>query len=64
METLTASEPYVLRETEARANQIYTLMGMDKYLKISGGDTNGQLSLFFGYYVKNDAYLPSSQRYG
>ena len=54
METLTASEPYVLRETEARANQIYTLMGMDKYLKISGGDTNGQLSLFFGYYVKND----------
>ncbi len=46
--------PYVLRASESRFDEVYTIMGMDKYLKISGKDTNGQLSLFFGYYVKND----------
>lgn len=30
-------------------------MGMDKFLKVSGKDTNGQLALFYGLYVKNDS---------
>lgn len=55
METLTDAQPYVLREDEARANQIYTLLGMDKFLKVSGNDTNGQFSLFFGYYAQHDS---------
>ena len=54
METLTDAQPYVLRENEGRANQIYTLLGMDKFLKVSANDTNGQFSLFFGYYARHD----------
>ncbi|GAB3643588.1 cupin domain-containing protein [Spirosoma arcticum] len=53
--TSTPTKPFVLRETEARPDGVYHLLGMDKYLKISGKDTNGQLSLFFGYYVKSDS---------
>ena len=48
-------KPFVLRESEARFGDVYTIFGMDKLLKISGKDTNNQLSLFFGYYVKNDS---------
>jgi quercetin dioxygenase-like cupin family protein len=51
----TQLQPFVLRETEARANEIYRFMGMDKFLKVSGKDTNGQFSLFFSYYLKNDS---------
>lgn len=47
--------PFVLRQSETRFNEVYNVMGMDKFLKISEKDTNGQLSLFFGYYVKNDS---------
>ena len=55
MENNTGSTPFVLREKEGRFNEVYHLMGMDKFLKVSGKDTNGQLALFYGLYVKNDS---------
>lgn len=55
MENDAASTPFVLREKEGRSNEVYHLMGMDKYLKVSGKDTNGQMALFYGFYAKNDS---------
>ena len=46
-------DSFVLKETESRLNQPYNVLGMDVYLKVSGKDTNNQLSMFSAEYCKN-----------
>ncbi|GAB3783648.1 hypothetical protein GCM10028818_42060 [Spirosoma horti] len=46
--------PFVIRQTEARFDQLYRVLGMELSLKISGQDTNQQLTMFYGKYHKND----------
>lgn len=50
-----AVQPFVLREHEGRANTVYNVFGMDKFVKISGDDTDGRFVLFFGLYAKHDS---------
>lgn len=50
----TETKPYFLRSTEARHNELYHIMGMELSLKVSGKDTNDQLTMFYGTYTKND----------
>lgn len=38
---------------ESRNEQPYNVLGMLTFLKISGKDTNGQMSMFYGDYRKN-----------
>lgn len=47
-------KPFVIRKTEARFDQLYHVLGMELSLKISGQDTNQQLTMFYGKYHKND----------
>ena len=49
------TQPFVLREHEGRANTVYNVLGMDKFLKISGNDTNGRFVLFLGLYARHDS---------
>lgn len=42
-----------LNGTESRFGKPYNVLGMDVYLKITGSDTNGQMSMFYAEYSKN-----------
>lgn len=42
-----------LNRTESRLSKPYNVLGMDVYLKIAGSDTNGQMSMFYAEYNKN-----------
>lgn len=42
-----------LNVTESRFSKPYNVLGMDVYLKIAGSDTNGQMSMFYAEYRKN-----------
>lgn len=42
-----------LKGNECRSNESYNVLGMDVYLKIAGIDTNGQMSMFYAEYNKN-----------
>lgn len=44
---------FVLTAAESRNNQPYNVLGMAVYLKVSGADTDGQLSVFEAEYQKN-----------
>lgn len=46
--------PFVLRGPDARPGGRYRLMGFDLLLKVSGKDTNNQVSVFSGSYHKHD----------
>ena len=48
------TKPFVIREAEARFDQLYRVLGMELSLKISGQDTHNQLTMFYGKYHKND----------
>jgi quercetin dioxygenase-like cupin family protein len=50
----TQGKPFVIREAEGRFNELYHIMGFVLSLKVSGKDTNEQLSMYFGTYKKND----------
>jgi quercetin 2,3-dioxygenase len=44
---------FILKENECRLSEPYNLLGHPAYLKVGGGDTQGQLSLFYGEYRKH-----------
>ena len=44
---------FILDSKESRLNKPYNVLGMDVYLKVSGSDTNGQMSMFYAEYNKN-----------
>ena len=50
----TPEKAFVIRESEGRFNELYHIMGFVLSLKVSGKDTNQQLSMYFGTYKKND----------
>jgi quercetin 2,3-dioxygenase len=44
---------FILKGEESRLAEPYNLLGHPACLKVGGGDTQGQLSLFYGEYCKN-----------
>lgn len=46
-------KPFILNKNESRLNEPYNVLGMDVSLKIAGSDTNGQMSMFYAEYHKN-----------
>ncbi|MGI8635857.1 MAG: hypothetical protein ACR2KZ_10680, partial [Segetibacter sp.] len=41
---------FILQAEESRINKPYNVLFMPTYLKISGQDTGGQMSMFYGEY--------------
>ncbi|MVM41047.1 cupin domain-containing protein [Spirosoma sp. HMF3257] len=54
LENGTQTKPFVIREAEGRFDELYHIMGFELSLKVSGKDTNEQLSTYYGTYKKND----------
>ncbi len=44
---------FILYAEESRTQKPYNVLGMPTYLKVAGKDTNGQLSVFYGDYRRN-----------
>ena len=42
-----------LNRNEGRLSKPYNVLGMEVYLKVAGSDTNGQMSMFYAEYSKN-----------
>ena len=53
-DTLTQPESYLLKPAESRHAQPYNVLGMRVYLKVSGKDTRGRMSMFFSEYQRNE----------
>lgn len=48
------TKPYVIRAAEGRFDELYHIMGMELSLKVSGKDTDNELTMYYGTYKKND----------
>jgi len=54
IENLTQKDSFLLTPTESRLAQTYNVLGMRVYLKVSGQDTQGRMSMFFSEYRRHE----------